>query len=640
MRVRALLLLLLVVGFSCVSLLWDGLRPFSLSNPEHVFGPIVRDGLDPKNNQFRFALYVFAPTILFAVFWGVFWGRRSWKWGTEHFLPASPTLDPRQDQLLYWSAWTVLWTWGIWKASRAAEFPGAPSPFDAFNIFHHSEYLVAGINHRANGGYWSTSYLVHGLIYDLATVIGSWNGLHADSIGAMRVGLTTLCELVFLGIVGWIGLTAMEIRRERGPLLGALWIFCLLFSFIMTSGGIDIEIPAWLSFHLGGNWQFAERRDLISLLALGTTLAAVLRSSRGLGLLAGLLGVLAFLYANDRGIYCAIAGILLLPLDLLLLKNSKTRTRTWFFWIAGWIAGFALTGLVLGFSELLSAFKNVMWLARTHDLVNGFIYPAPAFPITNLRRLMMLHTLPLVLMGALVLSLSVEAFCRGRSLKGDREFVVQTWLCICALVFYRSALGRVDDLHIQYSGILAFSCLGVLMYRGLRRAAPQTLRAVLLTALVISVLAHTVTPRLSEIWPRIQKLAQFLPTAKTIANIPDDHFLTPEMRETRDFLRTQFTGERCLLSLVSEPIWNYLLKLPSCGPYHTAWIISAEHQQREMIADFEKAQPKRALIATPSGNDQIDGIPLSTRMPLVWSYIQEHYRRRAEKGGWVVLERL
>jgi hypothetical protein len=63
--------------------------------------------------------------------------------------------------------------------------------------------------------------------------------------------------------------------------------------------------------------------------------------------------------------------------------------------------------------------------------------------------------------------------------------------------------------------------------------------------------------------------------------------------------------------------------------------------QREVIAHLEK-QPEVRYAVIPPPNDPftIDGVPNSERAPLVWTYLQQHFRPVFEHGAVVVWKRV
>ena len=62
--------------------------------------------------------------------------------------------------------------------------------------------------------------------------------------------------------------------------------------------------------------------------------------------------------------------------------------------------------------------------------------------------------------------------------------------------------------------------------------------------------------------------------------------------------------------------------------------------QREVIDSIERnRQIRAALIAFPGSNANVTGIPNSKRAPLVWAYLQQHFKPAFTEDGVIFWRR-
>jgi hypothetical protein len=272
-----------------------------------------------------------------------------------------------------------------------------------------------------------------------------------------------------------------------------------------------------------------------------------------------------------------------------------------------------------------------------HDLVDANVYPTPAFPVINRRRLLEVFTFPMVCIGFQLLAFVSLAYKKNWKIPYEAKFVLQLLFLVLALFFYRGVLGRSDVLHVMQAG--SFAILGcAIVLASYLSTFPLLTRKLLALPLLIwactFLWSHASSP-LSI----VNDVASFKARALVYANKPDDEFLPPQMKATKYFLAEEFANQKCLSSLVAEPLWNYLLRKPSCDRFYISWFISPPYLQNEALDNLKTQQPEKILLHTPKGGDSLDLITLDVRVPKLYGYIMANYELSKAQDGWIVYKR-
>ncbi|MGE3262564.1 MAG: hypothetical protein AB7K68_12355 [Bacteriovoracia bacterium] len=384
-----------------------------------------------------------------------------------------------------------------------------------------------------------------------------------------------------------------------------------------------------------GQWQHFERRDFPALCGFVFFLYGLGTNRRRWFSLAGILLGCSWIYSIDRGIYLTAGFFGVLGAVAVITRNWKEPLRQALLILLGWTISFLTFGFIFGFPELAAGIRTTMQLFAIKDLSDGSVYPPPAFPISNWKFLRTTHTFPLVCLAIQLLAFFSLLQKNKWRLTKDSAWLVQLSLLLVSLAYYRGALSRCDEVHYRYVSSFAFLGAALVVARAFCESALWRLRSAqaLLCLAALSLPAQTLWDTGRLVYGNAKgfpgNIREFLRTK-------DEAFLPSWQIETAAFLAKEFREEKCFASLVSEPLWIYLLKKPHCGRFHLAWLISDKGLQLEAIEELKHTNPGKILVHTPRSGDEMDGVPIEIRARYLYGYVAENYRPGPSFKGWEV----
>ncbi|MEI8078132.1 MAG: hypothetical protein WCH61_00705 [bacterium] len=78
---------------------------------------------------------------------------------------------------------------------------------------------------------------------------------------------------------------------------------------------------------------------------------------------------------------------------------------------------------------------------------------------------------------------------------------------------------------------------------------------------------------------------------------------------------------------------------PSVSRYFNAIYACTSAAQRQLIADLERSRPRLAIFKSADGIENVDGVPIERRLPLVQAYLDAHYTPTEQLNGYQFLRR-
>lgn len=595
-----------------------------LSNPHGIVSPLAEQNYHPFNNILRFFLFLSAAPML----WWI--GRnvivRSFGATSAYLAPREATgahAPEPQAKPIWWAAV------GIFSVASLAAFTRAllldSTPIDDFWFFHEGEWLGPAWTWWQTKKIWFGSFFAHGAFYDALAPAFFWHYFDVVSIGASRLGTAFLEHLNYPGKMAFVLVLAYFafFRQEQS------WTKSLFFALSLLTI-YELTFP---------RWQYLERRDFLPLVGYCFLVYALVERRPRILLIPGCLAALTLFYSIDRGAYSLAAAIGIVAAVAVFSREWQSACREIIWILLGFLTGGLLLGLAFGWAEIREGIRTTSYLFAIKDLSDGSIYPNPAFPITNWKFLRMTHTLPLVCLSIQVLAMFIVLERHAWKVPRSGPFLVQLTLLVLSLLYYRSALSRCDELHFRYVstfpiwGATFVACLAFVSSTLWRRY--HWLR-------YSGLLAVAYLP-MQGMWQDLQAIPgrwqKFSLEYQDYLAKADADFLLPWQQNVLAVLQEEFRDEACLYSTVSEPLWIYLLRKPSCGRFHLTWLISDERLQRLAIDELIATNPQKILVHTPRSGDAMDGIAIERRVKLLYGVITERYEPHRNYEGWEIWRR-
>jgi hypothetical protein len=582
------------------------------SNPREITSPLTNLNFAPVNNVLRFALYMLCPLLIHFALWPI-----------RKRFPASAEWEEENEN--WGEAWKL--TQGFllflgFTIYAIAIFPDS-RVMDGHWFFHEGEWLAPAWKWTATGQLWTGSFFAHGAFYDALSSALGWKIFGVVNIPASRIITSFFERSTFLPAMAFVASTAHYTyagnRRYSAAIFSALFVASVFFFTL-------------------DEWQHFERRDLPALLSLIFFLGALCAGKAANFFLAGFTLACAWLYSIDRGVYITLAEGSTFLAVAVLTRSWRAYLRPLLWFLLGFFTLILVAGIWLGFHELAEGVRTTISMFLIKDLSDGNIYPIPAFPITNVKFLRTQHTLPLVCLA--VQLLAFFSFLRRENWRPAKNpaWIVQLLLLTAAFAYFRGALSRSDGPHYLYVSSFALLGAALVVARGICDSSIWQAKPVRVV-LCLAALAYPAKIAIGNVPPILSYLPQYPAKMRQFLQAGDRPILQDWQVDTAAFLAKEFKDEKCFYSIVSEPLWIYLLRKPSCGKFHLTWLISDKGLQLEALEELKQFNPGKILVHTPRSGDKMDGIPIEKRVPYLYGYIEEHYRPFHSFKGWEVWSR-
>ena len=464
---------------------------------------------------------------------------------------------------------------------------------------------------------WLGSYFIHGVFYDpLATVL-AWKFWGIQSIGAMRLTLQFWNAILPVGValLFWaIASNGDPAGKPYGKLAMPMFLMAILFAYLITEG----------------RYQTLERRDVPILVGVSLVMLSLHRRQVAVIFLAGLFSAVTYAVTIDRGAYYSLFFILTVAAAALLHRDYRFLGFACSGLISGWIAFY----LFFGADETRAFLLSARMIYSTKDLFNSYIYPTPPDILKTLSgSVYAANVIPKIISVCLMAALAYIISDPKRLI--SRHYQTMLILCLLAVFYYRSALGRSDNGHILYASTFAvlavtFVAATTVYFSGRWITLVATCT---LTAANLLLVFYRGAPLLSA------NLTNYTERVHDFSQLPDDRFLTEKQRAAIEKLRQVFAGEPCLFNYTSEAAIAYLVRKPTCGSIHIVWFASPRPLREKMLSVLDTDKPNYILFSSPHWANAIDRIPNSVRFPDVDAAIRAQYSPFENANGWIVYKR-
>ncbi len=592
------ILLIFSIFFLCLSggyviskLLWNSIK-IPYSNPDNVVGKLTLVEHNPFTNSIRWAVFTVLPSLLFL---SLMFLPKFKKYVVDMFKNQSEEIhnNPRWYKIIFYLTLTLLAVIPIFS------FLQKDLTVEYFDVFHEGVELTPAFNYIKDKRVWSGTLFVRGAFHDLFTAVVGWKIFGINSIGSYRLMVNIASLLI--------------------PLSLAVLLFSVWHSFENKFKG-TLTVQSILFFYLySSKIQYFDRRDVPLLIGVSVLIYALNSRNKALFFIAGVFSAACSFYSLDVGIFFTALLILVPFLEIILNKESKDKKmKDLVFLFVGFLTGWLIFYTGVKPYEFSAFLTNFAYILKYKDLLDGLVYPTPSL-IGSFR-----YTFPLIT-GALNLLVLVIAYLKYYS-KGFKVKVgyVHIILTLISMLHFRSALGRSDLMHIEYSSSLIFIVLGfnfavLICYLNLKQKYLKLIFIILASLNTIAL----VYPTMGNL--NLRNLFTVKERINIYINRPDYDFYNQDRLEGVKRLEEIFKNEECIFDLSSSALTPYMLKKPSCGYFYISYFASSDSLQKVLINDLRVNSPNYIIYETKMWAQNLDGITNIQRLPKVLQYVNSNY---------------
>lgn len=573
--------------------LWPYVRlPFA--NPEGFVGPLTEIGFNPANNILRFLLVVLAPALCLLIFCVVNRARISEL--PELAAPRGAAASPL-DAMVYYAGLALIAAWAL---ICLASFLSGPFPSQPLDVFHEGEHLTPAFNYWTTGGMWTRSFFVHGLVYDCLCDVWAWKLFGAISIGAARFMHGLWTALIPASLALFLIAMAASLRQSVGALGAAFVPLAIVVGLYLTN----------MQLH------FLDRRDCLVLAASACLLLFLARRRKWLLCAAALLCALQVFVTIDRAAY-AVAGVVgVVAVDGLFRRDFRALPGRLGLFLAVYAGTLAAVFACLGGREAAAFFDNAAYFIRYKDYIDSYEYLPPLAARAQL--VYVTPVVSIVLQGLVLVRLAFV-----KSFRNSAPYLAGLLCALLAALYFRSALGRSDPMHVMYASTFAYIGLfywaALLVFYFSARLAPYVC---LLLFSVVGVWIGSEAVELGRRWDGWEAASRRI---GEYAALNDEAFLTEGGRRLCAGLQAALRDEKSLFVYTSEAAWPYLLRKPSHNKYFVVWFAASLARQRELVEGLRKDPPRDIIFQSDAASNCFDGIPSNRRFPELHAYLASHY---------------
>ncbi|MHB8894087.1 MAG: hypothetical protein ACYC99_02770 [Candidatus Geothermincolia bacterium] len=581
-------------------------------NPWNVIGPMTLARFNPSNTMVRYVFLVALPTVLLLLL--VFLGRDRI---SSVLFPDSigprytPGDKPRRVAAVLLGLLLVAFV-----LVAAINFPTLPSHQEKMDTFHEGESMGPGENWSKGEKPYKDYIFVHGPYEDPIRSALAFK-LFGRSIASVRT-LQSINK-----IVAFLLLAFLLFRLFQGD-----WLFTFLSLILLLYCSGSLSAP----FHRNPLVMYFPERDMtaFAFLIVLTYLADAIKAKEVSGKKLFVIGALfsffplaSFAYSIDRGFYNTAAYVILLLLLFFFFFNKK-RLRLSFIssTAVGLIAALAVLGFALRWEFGAFVKFAILDITRYKELMDGLIYPIRS-PM-GLRMVLLIALSIFWLAFRFLRVYEVSARRLGAAVRNFlRDYLVEFALLLLAVLSFRSALGRADIGHIEYSSAFTYFFL---IYVFLKHYLARWLKALgarkIFTALVAVMVGVILVVGVFRVVDRDRFSANF----PVVKGYPDSHFIPEGYQGAIALLRNNMGPDENFVTMTNEASWYYFVDKPSPTRFQVVWFAAPEKFQRELVNDIRTRNVKFIIRRNKNPVNDMDGIGNERRLPIVFDYINKNYK--------------
>jgi hypothetical protein len=607
MKRKYLLYLPLFIGLLAGRAIWP-LIELPFTNPWGVTGRLTLAHYNPVNDIVRFIAFLACPLILFVV---------AYVLASDHIKPLLLSQNTRisnEEPINGWlyknrhAAKGILVLLAVIISLNIPTYHASSKKVDAF---HEGESLGTAVSYIAGKAPYKDFIFLHGVYQDPLRSVMAFQ-LFGRSIGAVR----TLESIHKLAAFSLLAIFLTQIFRSQ-----CVTAFYFLFVIAFLNVSHLLKLPNLIIIPPRDVTTFA---FLCCIPVIQKHLNVQKETDKNLLLVFivfSFIPVASFAYSIDRGFYLSATWLVLCLFIVFPLFSRQHHKR---FIIASAI-GVLIAISVLQFSlqgHFSAFFKYVfVIMPRYKEMIDGIQYPigrAKFFAILVILATITYWVFLIAFREWLRSKRKIIPFMEAFATKHLVEFS----LLLISLCFFRSALGRSDWEHVQYSSWSIY----------------------LLSMLIIKQAPSARNPKQNK---KIDVVKRYFLTACTLIvmlvggyriigrdliqknfplHVPDEELIKDKYKSAIAFLRKDLSKDEDFLCMTNEAIWYYWVNKPCPIRFPVVWFAEPTFYQKEVVDDLKKKNIRLILLKNDNSICHIDDINNESRLPIIYDFIYNHYR--------------
>ena len=576
-------------------IVWD-LIELPYQNPKGLTGPLTLINFNPLNNIIRFVIFLGIPTVVFIIICRLFLIIKDNE-KINRILNKTKSYIP--NVILIFILFNLL-----------NSFINDFEDYSTLDTFHEGESLTAAFNTISGLGIWKGTHFIHGAFYDPIKAVLAWKTFDNQTVGSFRV-INYILNSFLLPFSFYIFILS-KYYLNRNNILKIIPLFILVFSL-----GEDF-------------FNYFNQRDIPVFLVLTLIIYDRVKRSYFFSIAIGFIVISNYLYTIDRGIYLFSALIIYYLIDYFYDRRLNVKNYR----IIVFLFSLCLSGLfyyvLLGSDEITYFVKTTIGFYLEKDFFDSYIFPKPSINIFSEFSSLSIYIL--------LFSVLNFVYCLFKIyLKGNNRdfFSIHILVLMLSLFYFRSALGRSDVAHIQYSiGFTFINSFFILAPFLIKYGAKIERYSKSLQLICISIFCF----EMISIKFSVKNFVSFNERLDNYVALHDANFLHGYMTlDTVEELRSLFKEEDTVFNYTSEAALPYLFKIKHCGRYYVPWFGTSKNRQEEMINDIKKYKPTYIFYDSNHFANQMDGITKKKRFPILDKFILGQYYpyKKFQNNWWV-----
>ncbi len=480
------------------------------------------------------------------------------------------------------------------------------------DVYHEGQRLSSAYRHYLDGSLWSKSYVTVGIFYETLLANFAWKFFNNVSIGSFRF-FDTVLILIFKITLTYLSFIISKLSNFKIEL--KYLNFILLF--IVTVNLADYQLASADLLNL---------RDLAVLFTSIIILKIILNKNVPYFLitLLGLISILSFFWAIDRGLVCNL--LIIFSLLFFLLKNQYSK----FFFLIISIFFFWFISYIFLNDEFIYFVKNSLTIISEMSYIHGIIFPKP-FGLESDSSRAAKNLIVLSYSFILLINLYIHP---SKGFSNNTKFALLL-LSIISLFSLLYVFGRSDGPHIK--NIFGYSI-------------------VFFTIFILNIIFSYINTRYEKFIINIKSyfvifvffiigITNFNFNFSSIINfndrlnkyvlLEDEMFLNKEYKNLVIQSKNLVSNYNCIQLYTNDAALLYLLRKKNCTKYYFLWSVGSKNNQKNMIAEMKDTK----LIISNGKTDNWD-LPLKKKLYLVNDYIETNFSEvPIKRKNFIILKR-